>query len=187
LHLSLGNAAPGNGGTPSAEHHPAERQNLASDDHPAPQPAQGQSSQYQPVGERFAPPVNPGSQHSPAPPDRRRESARETGFSDARAPAYHGPAQRTEADAAPRKNGSSSYIDKDLRARVDSDIAAFLAAFDGALTEDTQQSRSALREATDRLLRVGARTQIELERLEARMPLPPRDNIARGEPAWRQR
>jgi len=95
--------------------------------------------------------------------------------------------QRTEADTAPQKNGSSSYIDKALRARVDSDIAAFLAAFDGALAEDTQQSRSALREATDRLLRVGARTQIELERLEARMPLPPRDNIARGEPAWRQR
>jgi hypothetical protein len=175
LHLSLGSAAPGNGGTPSAEHHPAERQNFVSDDQPAPQPAQGQSSQYQPAGERFAP------------PERGRESARETGFSEARPPAYHGPMQRTEADAAPRKNGSSSYIDKDLRARVDSDVAAFLAAFDAALAEDTQQSRSALREATDRLLRVGARTQIELERLEARMPLPPRDNIGRGEPAWRQR
>jgi hypothetical protein len=187
LHLSLGNAAPGNGGTPSAEHHPAERQNFVSDDQPAPHPAQGQSSQYQPAGERFAPPVNPGLQHNPAPPDRGRESARETGFSEARSPAYHGPMQRTEADAAPRKNGSSSYIDKDLRARVDSDVAAFLAAFDAALAEDTQQSRSALREATDRLLRVGARTQIELERLEARMPLPPRDNIGRGEPAWRQR
>jgi hypothetical protein len=37
------------------------------------------------------------------------------------------------------------------------------------------------------LLRTGARTRIELERLEARMPLPPRDNIARYEPAWRQR
>ena len=188
LHLSLGNAAPGNGGTPAAEHHPAEQQNFASDGQPSQyQPPQHQPSQYQPAGERFAPPANPGLQHSPAPPDRGRERAGETGFSEARPAPYHGPVQRTDADVAPRKNGSASYIDKDLRARVDSDVAAFLAAFDAALAEDTQQSRSALREATDRLLRVGARTQIELERLEARMPLPPRDNIGRNEPAWRQR
>ena len=86
-----------------------------------------------------------------------------------------------------RKNGAGSYIDKDLRARVDGDIAAFLAAFDAALVEDTQESRSALREATDRLLRAGARTRIELERLEARLPLPPRDDGGRSEAAWRQR
>jgi len=183
LHLSLGNAAPGNGGTPSPEHHPAERQNFASDG----QPSYHQPAPHQPAGERVAPPANPGLQHSPAPPDRGRERAGETGFSEARPAPYNGPVQRTDADAAPRRNGGSSYIDKDLRARVDSDIAAFLAAFDAALAEDTQQSRSGLREATDRLLRVGARTQIELERLEARMPLPPRDNIGRSEPAWRQR
>jgi hypothetical protein len=55
-----------------------------------------------------------------------------------------------------------------------------------ALVEDTPESRASLREATDRLLRAGARTRIELERLEARMPLPPRDT-GRQEPAWRQR
>jgi hypothetical protein len=44
-----------------------------------------------------------------------------------------------------------------------------------------------LREATDRLLRAGARTRIELERLEARLPLPPRDNAGASEPAWRHR
>ena len=45
-----------------------------------------------------------------------------------------------------------------------------------------------LREATDRLLRAGARTRIELERLEARVPLPPRDGGAAAEPAaWRHR
>jgi hypothetical protein len=194
LHLSLGNGAPGNGATPSAEHHPAERQNFASDGQPPYQPPayqqpayQHQPPQPQPGSERFAPPANPGLQHSPAAPDRGRERGGETGFSEARPIPYNGPVQRADTDAAPRKNGSSSYIDKDLRARVDGDIAAFLAAFDAALAEDTQQSRSALREATDRLLRVGARTQIELERLEARMPLPPRDNIGRSEPAWRQR
>ena len=42
-----------------------------------------------------------------------------------------------------------------------------------------------MREATDRLLRAGARTRIELERLEARMPLPPRDTGRQSEPAWR--
>ena len=102
-------------------------------------------------------------------------------------PAYNGPVQRTDADVAHRKDGGGSYIDKDLRARVDGDITAFLAAFDAALAEDTQQSRSALREATDRLLRAGARTRIELERLEARTPLPPRDNIARNDTSWRHR
>jgi len=81
------------------------------------------------------------------------------------------------------KDGSASYIDKELRARVDGDIAAFLSAFDAALALDTQDSRSALREATDRLLRAGARTRIELERLEARVPLPPRD-AARAAPAF---
>jgi hypothetical protein len=122
---------------------------------------------------------------SSAAPDHARDGV--NGFSEARAPAYHGPVQRTEADVANRKEGAGSYIDQELRARVDGDIAAFLAAFDAALAEDTQASRSALREATDRLLRAGARTRIELERLEARMPLPPRDNIGRGGAAWRQR
>lgn len=79
---------------------------------------------------------------------------------------------------------AGSYIDKELRARVDIDIAAFLSAFDAALVQDTQGSRSALREATDRLLRAGARTRIELERLEARVPLPSRDSTARAEPNW---
>jgi len=120
------------------------------------------------------------------PPDRGRYGAGETGFSEAR-PAYHGPVQRIDGDLPHRKDGTSSYIDNDLRARVDGDIAAFLAAFDAALAEDTQESRSALREATDRLLRAGARTRIELERLEARMPLPPRNNAGRYEPAWRPR
>jgi len=182
LHLSLGNGSHGNGGSAPAEHLHAERSNFAGDG----QHTQPQSPQHQTTGERSAPPAAPQMQNRPlAAPDRGRDG--ENGFSEVRALAYHGPVQRTDADVTHRKEGAGSYIDQDLRARVDGDIAAFLAAFDAALAEDTQASRSALREATDRLLRAGARTRIELERLEARMPLPPRDNIGRGDAAWRQR
>lgn len=97
-----------------------------------------------------------------------------------------GPASRQSADEPGRREGGGSFIDQDLRTRVDGDIAAFLAAFDDALAGDTPDSRIALREATDRLLRAGARTRIELERLEARVPLSPRDPV-RPEPAWRAR
>jgi hypothetical protein len=84
-----------------------------------------------------------------------------------------------------RMKEGSAFIDQALRERVDADILAFLAAFDAALADDTVESRAGLREATDRLLRAGARTRIELERLEARVPLPPRDGHAA--PTWRPR
>jgi hypothetical protein len=71
--------------------------------------------------------------------------------------------------------GGAAFIDRALRQRVDGDISAFLAAFDAALADDTIESRAGLREATDRLLRAGARTRIELERLEARSPLSARE------------
>jgi hypothetical protein len=89
-------------------------------------------------------------------------------------PAGNVAAMRSAAEAHPAKEGGA-FIDHALRERVDSDIAAFLAAFDAALERDTAESRTGLREATDRLLRAGARTRIELERLEARVPLVPRD------------
>lgn len=96
---------------------------------------------------------------------------------------------RRDAETHSRKDAAGTFIDRELRARVDGDIASFLAAFDAALLHDTQESRTALREATDRLLRAGARTRIELERLEARVPLPPRGAAASAadSPAWRQR
>lgn len=84
-----------------------------------------------------------------------------------------------------RAKDGGAFIDQALRERVDGDIVAFLAAFDAALADDTVESRAGLREATDRLLRAGARTRIELERLEARIPLPPRDGHAA--PTWRPR
>jgi hypothetical protein len=90
-----------------------------------------------------------------------------------------------EAEAARKDNGS--FIDQELRSRVDGDIAAFLSAFDAALAADTQESRFGLREPTDRLLRAGARTRIELERLEARVPLTPREGPASDAGTWRYR
>jgi hypothetical protein len=78
-----------------------------------------------------------------------------------------------------------TFIDHALRDRVDSDITAFLVAFDAALADDTPESRAGLRDATDRLLRAGARTRIQLERLEARVPLSPRDG--HSIPTWRVR
>jgi hypothetical protein len=79
------------------------------------------------------------------------------------------------------------FIDQMLRDRVDGDITAFLAAFDAALVQDTPENRTGLREATDRLLRAGARTRIELERLEARVPLPSRETSKHTPPVWRAR
>jgi hypothetical protein len=91
--------------------------------------------------------------------------------------------------AEPHKRDAGAFIDRALRERVDGDISAFLAAFDAALAEDTIESRADLREATDRLLRAGARTRIELERLEARMPLSARETSGYGysAPSWRAR
>ena len=84
-----------------------------------------------------------------------------------------------------RAKDADAFIDQALRERVDGDITAFLAAFDAALAHDTLESRAELRDATDRLLRAGARTRIQLERLEARVPLPPPDGHAAS--AWRAR
>ncbi len=166
LHLSLGTAPDGNGAAHPAEPQPVERHNF---------PGYGQQPQPQAAPQPAAPPVNRGPQYN--------------GEGPAQAPAapYPYPARRSDGDGESRRQGSGSFIDNELRARVDGDIAAFLAAFDAALLQDTQESRSSLREATDRLLRAGARTRIELERLEARVPLPPRDHGGRSEPAWRQR
>lgn len=85
-----------------------------------------------------------------------------------------------------KEKAGAASIDRALRERVDEDIAAFLAAFDAALAQDSVESRAGLREATDRLLRAGARTRIELERLEARIPLSTRED-RHPAPAWRPR
>jgi hypothetical protein len=180
LHLSLGNGngsangsgnhAPGNGNGHS--HEPPARPNFA-----APRPSQPQG-----VGERNdqrpfqAPPRN-------TPPfDPGRNGRDLFALPEGR------PVAQQPRDAEAVRKDNVAFIDQQLRTRVDGDIAAFLAAFDAALAADTQESRFGLREATDRLLRAGARTRIELERLEARVPLPPREGAAEpGPAAWRHR
>lgn len=109
------------------------------------------------------------------------------GFSQPGGDRGFGESARADSDAGRRNKDPGTYIDQELRNRVDGDIAAFLAAFDAALAGDTLESRAGLREATDRLLRAGARTRIELERLEARVPLGVRDGEGRSEPNWRHR
>ena len=184
LHLSLGGAPNGNGTANAAEPQPEER----------PHNNGGGSDGFsrQAAADRLAP-------STPAAPPRPAFAERTSGFSEAPSGAYRGPGNGGfgnggagngnggHAGDGQRRDAGGAFIDQELRTRVDGDIAAFLAAFDAALAADTQESRSALREATDRLLRAGARTRIELERLEARIPLPPRDNRERGAPEYRQR
>ena len=177
LHLSLGNGPPAhNNGAPALEPRPPERPYAPAAPQPAPQGA-GERGPWSPAPQ----------QRSPGPADQTRYGPASTGSPEPTRTDQPGGYGRGDGHPAQRKEGNSTYIDQELRTRVDGDIAAFLTAFDAALAEDTQESRAALREATDRLLRAGARTRIELERLEARMPLPPRDGGRQSEPVWRQR
>jgi hypothetical protein len=161
LHLSLGSPPQRNGGGEPADTH------------------------QQPERPVLAQPTPPPTPSAPVTAHNGQDGAALTGVAGIRLPVYPEHNRRNDAENGPRKD-AATFIDHELRARVGGDIAAFLAAFDVALGDDTQENRSALREATDRLLRAGARTRIELERLEARMPLPPRDP-GRSAEASRQR
>jgi hypothetical protein len=163
LHLSLGNGAHGNGGGSE------------------PQSPAGPPRSF-PAGERLPPRPGPGLSQGfvPAPRHYAATSDQNGANGAASLPPVHG-----AASERPPENGA--FIDRSLRERVDTDIAAFLAAFDTALDHDTPESRAGLREATDRLLRAGARTRIELERLEARLPLPSRERPRESGPTWPHR
>jgi hypothetical protein len=174
LHLSLGNNSHGHGGNHAAEAPAAEAADSARRGQPQP-------------GARDPLPEPGGSAgFRSGPPEPGRAGAIAPSFAEREAAGYLAEPSRSSGTAN-RRDGRGPFIDRELRARVDSDIAAFLAAFDAALLQDTPESRSALREATDRLLRAGARTRIELERLEARLPLSPRDGNGHGTSTWRNR
>ncbi|HEY1798745.1 MAG TPA: hypothetical protein VGG57_21720 [Stellaceae bacterium] len=175
LHLSLGGNGPANGAANGAH----------SNGHSNGNGAEPQS------GNGFRAPERPYAPPQAQPHERAEQPARPMpqpryGFPQQGERSFNDTA-RPDADSARRNKDTGNFIDQELRDRVDGDIAAFLAAFDAALAGDTLESRAGLREATDRLLRAGARTRIELERLEARVPLGARDSEGRGEPNWRHR
>ena len=172
LHLHLGDASHANGAAAASDpRQPDQPQAPAPQRQPQPQALNGGG--YRPAWASAAP------SHEPAPPNHHPAPQYTNG-------GHSGNGGRQDSHGETRKE-NGAFIDRELRARVEADITAFLTAFDAALAEDTPDSRVGLREATDRLLRAGARTRIELERLEARMPLPPRDGARPAEPAWRQR
>lgn len=162
LHLGFGNGnGHGNGHSPG---------NAAQQPQPQPQPA--------PPPFQAPPRTNPFDN---GPSNRDFAAMREP-----RPPSQMAP--QMPRDEAPARKVGGGALDQELRSRVDGDITTFLAAFDAVLAADTQENRFGLKEATDRLLRAGARTRIELERLEAKLPLPPRDSGGHAEPAgWRYR
>jgi hypothetical protein len=178
LHLSLGGNGSSNGSGNGGPDNGHDNGNGADSPH---------------AGNAFRPPERPPQPQ--AQPQERAEPLRPApmpqparyGFSQSGGDRGFNDATRAAPDTARRNKDPGTFIDQELRNRVDGDIAAFLAAFDAALAGDTLESRAGLREATDRLLRAGARTRIELERLEARVPLAARDGEGRAEPNWRHR
>jgi hypothetical protein len=77
--------------------------------------------------------------------------------------------KRASAARAPQANetasapGAALGIDRELRERVHRDLAAFLVAFDSLCAEFNETTRASLIEATDRLMRTGAKTRLALE------------------------
>lgn len=179
LHLSLPH---GNGGphSPDSPHQSTPNiANAGSGDRFNPRPTGAQSAFGQPPRQG---PID----HRPT-PDSPDVPARTDATPMHQPDRVHDTAPNRPSGEGQRGREGGAFIDRALRERVDGDIAAFLAAFDAALDRDTPETRTELREATDRLLRAGARTRIELERLEARAPLPTRDKIGQTAPLFRHR
>jgi len=88
----------------------------------------------------------------------------------------------------PRISGDSgTFIDRALRERVEADIAVFLTAFDAALQRIRPKAGPDYVRRLTAYCGLAQRTRIELERLEARAPLP-RATVAKPyEPARWQR
>ncbi len=65
--------------------------------------------------------------------------------------------------SAPADNGDG-VLDPGLRVRLDDAVAEFRRHFDAAVAQPTPINLDSLREATDLLLRAGARVLMELDR-----------------------
>jgi hypothetical protein len=82
---------------------------------------------------------------------------------------------RPFADVEP-KTALTANLDEELRTQANAAIAAFQAAFETVLAEETSATRKELRQAASDMMRVAARTTIALERKEAivdRAAMPP--------------
>ena len=73
----------------------------------------------------------------------------------------------------PKKVTAWSPVEQALREKINSSITDFVAALDKLIEHDSVENRSKLRDTTHWLLRAGARTRIELERIDAHFPLSP--------------
>ncbi len=72
---------------------------------------------------------------------------------------------RADDDGYADQAGSGGgVLDPGLRERVDDAAAEFKRCFDAAAAQPTSKNLDALRAATDRLMRAGARVLIELDR-----------------------
>lgn len=69
-----------------------------------------------------------------------------------------------ENDSSAPGHGKQDVLDQSLRDRVDGAIADFKRSLDAAIAQPTPESLDQLREATDRVMRAGARVLIELGR-----------------------
>ena len=179
LHLSLPH---GNGGPHSPDSPPQSTPNPAN-------AGSGERFNTRPIAAQSAfgqPPRQSPADQRPT-PDSPEVSARTDAVSMRQPDGVRNTAPSRPTGEGQRGREGGAFIDRALRERVDGDIVVFLAAFDAALDHDTPETRTELREATDRLLRAGARTRIELERLEARAPLPTRDKIGQTAPFFRHR
>ncbi len=104
--------------------------------------------------------INRPTDHPASNGDAREEAAPPPAAASVPAPAP----ESVTPDPAPAR---SPGIDPELRWRVSSEIASFLTEFDSFLTSDSPARYDALLAATDRLMRIAARTHIELERARA--------------------
>ena len=83
-----------------------------------------------------------------------------------RRPKGHAMIQENRPAAQPA-SGAPGGVNAELLERVSSTVASFLAIFDLYLNDPSTEFEEQLLDATDRLMRVAARTRIELERARA--------------------
>jgi transposase-like protein len=91
------------------------------------------------------------------------------GPSEHREPVSAQPPAPVSSLGAGRGSALTAGLDHELHGRAEAAIAAFRSSFNAALAEESPLVRQRLREAASDLMRVAARTTIELDRLNANL------------------